>query len=137
MLWAQEEVEQQDSIFLLDPRSGKVRELPEPDLPKHNPALSPDGKLIAFIGPAHFGSQLFLYDSATDPSQTAHFQAGQHALADVCLKHRNIIRLESRSRERVVCDRPQSAIRREEEKVSGPVRPSHHCQSTISLSASI
>ena len=76
VLWAQEEVEQQDSIYLFDPRNGQVRELPEPDLPKHNPALSPDGKLIAFVGPANFGSQLFLYDSAADQIKQLTFKPG-------------------------------------------------------------
>lgn len=76
VLWAQEEVEQQEDIYLLDPRSGQVRELPEPDLPKHNPALSPDGKLIAFVGPANFGSQLFLYDSTTNQIKQLTFKPG-------------------------------------------------------------
>jgi Tol biopolymer transport system component len=66
VLWAQEQVEQQDGIYLLDPKSGQVRELPEPDLPKGSPALSPDGKLIAFVAPAKFGSQLYVYDSSTE-----------------------------------------------------------------------
>ena len=66
VLWAQEEVEQQDSIFLLDPKNGHVRELPEPDLPKANPALSPGGQLIAFVAPASFGSQLYVYDFSTE-----------------------------------------------------------------------
>lgn len=76
VLWAQEQVEQQDDIYLLDPSNGKVRELPEPDLPKHNPAVSPDGKLIAFIGPASFGAQLFLYDSTTDQIKQLTFRPG-------------------------------------------------------------
>ena len=66
VLWAQEEAEQQDSIYLFDPEVGQAHELPQPDLPKHTPALSPDGKLIAFIAPAGTGSQLFLYDSTTE-----------------------------------------------------------------------
>jgi Tol biopolymer transport system component len=66
VLWAQEEAEQQGAIYLFDPQVGQVRELPEPDLPKQNPTLSPDGKLIAFIGLARTGPQLFLYDSVTD-----------------------------------------------------------------------
>ncbi len=66
VLWAQEQVQQQDGISLLDPKGGQVRELPEPDLPKRWPALSPDGKLIAFVAPASFGSQLYIYDSSTD-----------------------------------------------------------------------
>jgi Tol biopolymer transport system component len=76
VLWAQEEVEQQDGIYLLDPKNGRVRELPEPDLPKHNPALSPDGKLIAFTGLARFGSQLFLYDSTTNQIKQLTFKPG-------------------------------------------------------------
>lgn len=62
VLWAQEEAEQQDDIYLLDSKNGQVHALPDPDLPKRSPALSPDGKLIAFVGAARFGSQLFLYD---------------------------------------------------------------------------
>ena len=65
VLWAQEEAEQQDNIYLFDPAVGQAHELPQPDLPKLSPALSPDGKLIAFIAPASAGSQLFLYDSTT------------------------------------------------------------------------
>jgi Tol biopolymer transport system component len=65
VLWAQEEAEQQDGIYLFDPEVGQAHELPQPDLPKHTPALSPDGKLIAFVAPASAGSQLFLYDSTT------------------------------------------------------------------------
>lgn len=66
VLWAQEEAEQQDSLYLFDPAVGQAHELPQPDLPKHSPALSPDGRLIAFISPASAGSQLFLYDSTTE-----------------------------------------------------------------------
>ncbi len=66
VLWAQEQAEQQDSIFLFDPEVGQAHELPQPDLPKHAPALSPDGKLVAFVGPSGSGSQLFLFDSSTE-----------------------------------------------------------------------
>lgn len=66
VLWAQEEAEQQGAIYLFDPQVGQAHELPEPDLPKQNPSLSPDGKLIAFIGLARTGPQVFLYDSVTD-----------------------------------------------------------------------
>ena len=66
VLWAQEEAEQQDNVYLFDPDVPRARELPEPDLPKVSPALSPDGKLIAFIAPSRAGSQLFLYDSTTE-----------------------------------------------------------------------
>lgn len=66
VLWAQEEAEQQGAIYLFDPQVGQVHELPEPDLPKQSPTLSPDGKLIAFVGLARTGPQLFLFDSATN-----------------------------------------------------------------------
>jgi len=66
VLWAQEEAEQQDNVYLFDPAVGQAHELPQPDLPKYTPALSPDGKLIAFIAPAGVGTQLFLYDSTTE-----------------------------------------------------------------------
>lgn len=66
VLWAQEEVAQQDGVYLFDPQVGQAHELPQPDLPKVFPALSPDGKLIAFVAPTSTGSQLFLYDSTTE-----------------------------------------------------------------------
>jgi len=66
VLWAQEEAEQQGALYLFDPQVGQVHELPEPDLPKQSPTLSPDGKLIAFVGLARTGPQLFLFDSVTN-----------------------------------------------------------------------
>ncbi len=69
ILWAQEETEQQDDIYLLDMKTGKVTDLPEPDQPKRSPAISPNGQLIAFVGPAGAGIQLFIYDSATGQIQ--------------------------------------------------------------------
>ncbi|HKP85222.1 MAG TPA: hypothetical protein VJZ26_03945 [Blastocatellia bacterium] len=69
VLWAQETTEQQDTVYVLDPKSGKVTDLPEPDLPKRSPALSPNGQLIAFIAPSAAGSQLFVYDSASGQIQ--------------------------------------------------------------------
>ena len=63
VVWAQEEAEQQDGVYFLDPKSGEVRALPDPDLPKRNPAVSPDGKLIAFLSPTDMGPQLFVFDS--------------------------------------------------------------------------
>jgi len=66
VLWAQEQAEQQEGIYLFDPQVGAVHDLPEPDLPKRSPTLSPDGKLIAFVAPGLVGSQLFLYDMTTD-----------------------------------------------------------------------
>ncbi|MFL6277138.1 MAG: hypothetical protein ACJ74G_18295 [Blastocatellia bacterium] len=76
VLWAQEEAEQQDEIFLLDLKSGKVTDLPDPDQPKRSPALSPDGKMIAFIGPTDNGNQLFVYDSTSGIVQQLTFKPG-------------------------------------------------------------
>jgi Tol biopolymer transport system component len=69
VLWAQEEAEQQDNIYILDLKSGNVTDLPDPDQPKRSPALSADGKLIAFIGPTPAGTQVFVYDLATGQTQ--------------------------------------------------------------------
>ena len=66
VLWAQEEAEQRDNVYLFDFRISHARELPDPDLPKLSPAVSPNGKLVAFVGPAKVGSQLFLFDSTTE-----------------------------------------------------------------------
>lgn len=65
VLWAQEEPEQQDGVYVLDPKSREVRALPDPDLAKRNPSVSPDGKRIAFLSPTDIGTQLFLFDSAS------------------------------------------------------------------------
>jgi Tol biopolymer transport system component len=64
-LWAQEAAEQQEDVYILDMKTGKVTDLPDPDQPKLTPALSPGGQLIAFVGPTDTGSQLFVYDSAS------------------------------------------------------------------------
>ena len=69
VIWGQEEPEQQDGVYVLDLKSGKARELPDPDLPKRTPSISPDGMLIAFIAPTDTGAQLFVYDSATGQIQ--------------------------------------------------------------------
>ena len=80
VLWAQEEAEQQDSVYLFDYGVGQAHELPQPDLPKFSPALSPDGKLIAFVAPASAGSQLFLYDSTTEQiKQLTYKSANTHS----------------------------------------------------------
>ncbi|HEY6331360.1 MAG TPA: hypothetical protein VI756_18690 [Blastocatellia bacterium] len=69
IIWANEKTERQDEIFILDLKTGNLTPLPDPDLPKGNPAISPDGKLIAFVGPAGEGNFLFLYDSAAGTIQ--------------------------------------------------------------------
>jgi Tol biopolymer transport system component len=69
IIWGQEEIEQQDTIYILDFKTREVRELPDPDLPKRSPTVSPSGKLIAFVAPTGTGAQLFLFDSSTGQIQ--------------------------------------------------------------------
>jgi Tol biopolymer transport system component len=69
VLWAQEQPEQQDEIYILDLKSGELRPLPDPDSPKRNPTVSPNGKLIAYISPTDRGDHLFLFDSASGALQ--------------------------------------------------------------------
>src|SRR6185295_10725002 len=69
IIWGQEEVEQQETIYIMDFKSREIRELPDPDLPKRSPTVSPNGKLIAFVGATGTGSQLFLFDSTTSQIQ--------------------------------------------------------------------
>jgi dipeptidyl aminopeptidase/acylaminoacyl peptidase len=69
VIWGQEEPEQQDGVYVFDLKSGKARELPDQDMPKRTPSVSPDGMLIAFIAPTDSGAQLFVYDSATGQIQ--------------------------------------------------------------------
>ena len=71
VIWGQEEVEQQDNIYILDLKTMQVRNLPDPDLPKRSPAVSPNGMLIAFTSPAATGTQLFIFDVATGLIQQA------------------------------------------------------------------
>jgi Tol biopolymer transport system component len=65
VIWGQEQVDQQEEIYILKLKTGEVSALPMPDLPKYRPALSPDGKLIAFVGAAERGSALFVFDVTT------------------------------------------------------------------------
>jgi Tol biopolymer transport system component len=69
IIWGQEEPEQQDGVYIFDPKTGKAAELPDPDLPKRSPSISPDGRMIAFIAPTEAGTQLFVYDAATGQIQ--------------------------------------------------------------------
>jgi dipeptidyl aminopeptidase/acylaminoacyl peptidase len=69
VLWAQEQPEEQEFVFIFDAGTGKVRELPDPDTPKISPSVSPDGKLIAYISPTATGNQLFLFDTSSDQIQ--------------------------------------------------------------------
>jgi Tol biopolymer transport system component len=90
ILSAQEEAEQPDNLFLLDLKSGKVTDFPDPDLPKRSPALSADGKLIAFIGPTDDGTQVFVYDSTTGQIQQLTYKQG-NALAPVFISDHEIM----------------------------------------------
>jgi Tol biopolymer transport system component len=90
VLWAQQQPEQQDSIYILDLKSREVKELPEPDLPKHAPALSPNGSLIAFVAPAESGNQLYLYDSTTGLIQQLTYR-GSNAYTPVFVTDEQII----------------------------------------------
>ncbi len=65
VLWAQEEVERQESIYLLDLQSGKLREICDLDAAMRSPTVSPDGKRIAFAALVETGQQIFLYDVAS------------------------------------------------------------------------
>ncbi|HKV37740.1 MAG TPA: hypothetical protein VJX67_00900 [Blastocatellia bacterium] len=61
----QEQPEQQEDIYVVSASGGDIQSLPNPDLPKRSPAVSPNGKLTAFIGSGARGNQLFVYDSTT------------------------------------------------------------------------
>lgn len=77
VVWAQEQAEQQEFIYLVDPKTGNVSELPDSDTPKGNPAVSPDGKLIAYIAPTSGGNHLYLFDSATQEIKQLSQQGGR------------------------------------------------------------
>jgi Tol biopolymer transport system component len=98
VLWAQEEAEQQDNLFILDLKSGKVTDLPDPDQHKRSPALSADGKLIAFISPTDQGTQLFVYDSTTGQIQQLTYKPG-NAHSPVFISDHEIMFGSNRDRE--------------------------------------
>jgi Tol biopolymer transport system component len=90
VVWGQEEPEQQDGVYILDLRSGKAQELPEPDLPKRTPSVSPNGALIAFIAPTDAGSQLFVYDSAAGQIQQLTYKPA-HTHSPVFISNNEIL----------------------------------------------
>ncbi|HEX8089524.1 MAG TPA: hypothetical protein VF762_11755 [Blastocatellia bacterium] len=98
VIWGQEEPEQQDGIYVLDLKSGKARELPEPDLPKRSPSVSPNGMLIAFIAPTDAGAQLFVYDSATGQIQQLTYKPA-HTHSPVFISNNEILFGSDRERE--------------------------------------
>jgi Tol biopolymer transport system component len=80
VLWAQEEPEQQDNVYILDLKSGETRMLPDAEMPKRSPTVSPNGSLIAFIAPAERGVQLFVFNSTSgEVSQLTFKGANTHS----------------------------------------------------------
>ena len=69
VIWGQEEPEQQDGVYILDAKSRDVRAVPDVDLPKRSPAVSPDGTLVAYVAQTATGAHLFLFDSKTGQVQ--------------------------------------------------------------------
>ena len=65
VLWAQRSAEEQDNVYIMNLASGEIRDLPEVDLPKRTPTLSPDGNRIVFLASASTGNHLYLYDMTT------------------------------------------------------------------------
>lgn len=65
LVWGQEHAEQHDDLFLLDTADGKLEPLPEPDLLKRAPSVSPDGRRIAFAGGASQGRHVYLFEIET------------------------------------------------------------------------
>jgi len=78
VIWAQEHVEQQDSLYLFDLKSRELRPLPDLDSPMRYPTVSPDGKLIAFVSPAAEGPEIFLYDIASGQMQQLTNKRARH-----------------------------------------------------------
>jgi Tol biopolymer transport system component len=89
-IWGQEESEQQEDIYLLNEKTGEIRQLPDPDTPKAKPALSPDGKLLAFISPTDTGAQLFLFNSETGKIQSL-TKPGPNTLAGIFISKTGIV----------------------------------------------
>jgi Tol biopolymer transport system component len=90
IIWGQEEVEQQDTVYILDFKTREVRELPDPDLPKRSPAVSPSGKLIAFVAPTGTGAHLFLFDSTTGQIQQV-TNKGQRTYSPVFISNDKVL----------------------------------------------
>jgi Tol biopolymer transport system component len=78
VIWAQEFVEQQDSLYMFDLKNRELKQLPDLDSPMRYPTISPDGKRIAFISPAAEGPEVFLYDIASGQMQQLTNKAARH-----------------------------------------------------------
>jgi Tol biopolymer transport system component len=90
VLWAQEHPEQQDEVYILDLKSGELRSLPDPNAPKRNPTVSPNGKLIAYISPTASGDHLFLFNSASGEIQQLTYK-GTRAYSPVFISNTTIL----------------------------------------------
>ena len=69
IIWGQESPEQHDDVYILNTSTREATDLPDPDLVKRNPSVSPSGSRIAFIGPARSGAHVFLYDASNGTVQ--------------------------------------------------------------------
>jgi Tol biopolymer transport system component len=90
VLWAQRQAEEQDNIYIVDLKSGAIKDLPEPDLPKRTPTLSPNGSLLAFVAPAEIGAQLYLYDATSGLIQQLTYK-GSNVYTPVFISNEQII----------------------------------------------
>jgi Tol biopolymer transport system component len=101
VLCAQEEAEQHESIYVLDLKSNEIRSLPPWDSAMRAPALSPDGRLIAFISPAEEGFQLYVYDISTGQIQQLTYK-GFNNFSPVFVSNDRIIFGSDRDREKEI-----------------------------------
>lgn len=90
VIWGQEEPEQQDGIYIFDMKSKQIRPLPDPDLPKSNPAVSPSGSLIAYTSRTDTGIHLFIYDAVSSQIQQLTLK-GENNFSPVFTKNDQIL----------------------------------------------
>ncbi len=115
VLSAQEEAEQHESIYVLDLKTREIRSLPDWDSAMRAPALSPDGRLIAFISPAEAGFQLYVYDISTGQIQQLTYK-GFNNFSPVFASNDRIIFGSDRDREKEIYSINLSAPAEEEKK---------------------
>ncbi|MEW6207213.1 MAG: hypothetical protein AB1631_02530 [Acidobacteriota bacterium] len=115
VLCAQEEPEQQESIYILDLKTREVRSLPAWDSAMRSPALSPDGRLIAFISPAETGFQLYVYDTSSGQIQQLTYK-GFNNYSPVFIANDRIVFGSDRDREKEIYAVSLSAPVEEEKK---------------------
>lgn len=115
VLCAQEEAEQQESIYILDLKTREVRPLPAWDSAMRSPALSPDGRLIAFISPAETGFQLYVYDISSGQIQQLTYK-GFNNYSPVFIANDRIVFGSDRDREKEIYSLSLSAPVEDEKK---------------------